>query len=322
MRLIAAARSIAAIACLLVSACAGAQSGDFQEASRLARAGQPAQALERLDGVLKANPKDARARMLKGTILTDLGKVAEAIDTFNSLVDDYPELPEPYNNLAVIYAAQGQYDKARNALELSIRAHPSYATAHENLGDVHARIAAQSYEKAVQLDKNNAGARGKLEKLRELLPATPRAARPAASSNVPAPGTTAGAPLASQPHHIAPPRNANSAREVIKAVRQWAKAWSDKDVDGFLAFYAPDFQTPDDKPRSDWEAARKMTIAKPKKIEVRVESPKVEFSGDNRVTVTFRQNYRSVNVKQASTKTLVMVKSGEHWLIQQERAGG
>jgi tetratricopeptide (TPR) repeat protein len=46
---------------------------------------------------------------------------------FSKLTEDYPELPEPYNNLAVLYAQQKQYDKARTALEMAIRIHPGYA---------------------------------------------------------------------------------------------------------------------------------------------------------------------------------------------------
>src|SRR2546425_9737176 len=80
---------------------------------------------------------------------------------FTKLTQDYPELPEPYNNLAVIYASQGQYEKARAALEQSIRTHPSYATAYENLGDVYAKLASQAYDKALQLDSSNSGEIGR-----------------------------------------------------------------------------------------------------------------------------------------------------------------
>src|SRR5678816_1903658 len=118
----------------------------------------------------RANDLDnAKARFLKGVTLTEQGKTQEAIDTFLKLTQDYPNLPEPYNNLAVIYAGQGQYDKARAALEQSIRTHPSYATAYENLGDVYAKLASQAYDKALQLDKSNSGAQNKLSLVRELV---------------------------------------------------------------------------------------------------------------------------------------------------------
>jgi len=61
-------------------------------------------------------------------------------------------MPEPYNNLAVLYAAEGQERKAAEALEQAIRTNPSYTTAHENLGDLYARMASEAYAKALQLD--------------------------------------------------------------------------------------------------------------------------------------------------------------------------
>ena len=137
-------RIFAFAAAASLACAAAAQNDEYQEAQKLFRGGQHAQALERVDGYLRANPKDARGRFLKGLILTEQNKSAEAIRIFTALTEDYPELPEPYNNLAVLYAQQGQYDKARSALELSIRTHPSYATAYENLGDVYAKLASQA----------------------------------------------------------------------------------------------------------------------------------------------------------------------------------
>jgi tetratricopeptide (TPR) repeat protein len=323
-----------------------AQNDEFAEAGKLFRSGQQAQALERVDNFLKANPKDARGRFLKGLILTEQGKQADAIKLFTGLTEDYPELPEPYNNLAVLYASQGQYDKARSALEMSIRTHPSYATAHENLGDIYAKMASQAYDKALQLDKSNTAAQTKLEMIKELFSSGTRASgKPAASKATstiiaaakptpvatqpaaPTPAVTAApvAPVVSAPAGK-PAEPAKSAAvpaesEVLKSVNHWAKAWSDNDVAGYLACYAPDFQTPGGEPRADWEAARKARIAKPKKIDVRVESPTVKFADNNRAQVTFRQSYRSSNLKVASTKTLILVKSGDRWLIQQERVG-
>src|SRR5688572_32257472 len=157
---------------LMLCACAlafVARADDMQDASRMLKAGQHQQALERVNKVLAAKPRDPQARFLKGLIFTDQGNTKDAIDIFTRLTQDYPELPEPYNNLAVIYAAQGQYDKARVALEQSIRTHPSYATAYENLGDVYAKLASQAYDKALQIDSSNKGAQNKLSLVRELV---------------------------------------------------------------------------------------------------------------------------------------------------------
>ena len=162
------------LAGLLIAPCLGAQSDDYQDASKLFRSGQHAQALGRVDGFLKSHPKDARSRFLKGLILTEQNKPADAIDIFTGLTEDYPELPEPYNNLAVLYASQGQFDKARTALEMSIRTHPSYASEYENLGDIYAKMASQAYDKALQLDKSNSTAQTKLKLINELFSGSTR----------------------------------------------------------------------------------------------------------------------------------------------------
>src|SRR5690349_6193588 len=141
---------------------------DFQEGSRLFKEGKRPEALERINTYLTQHPKDARARFLKGVILAEQNKNTEAIAVFTGLTEDYPELPEPYNNLAVLYASQGNYDKARSALELAIHTHPSYATAYENLGDVYAQLASRSHDKALQLDKSNASAQVKLSMVKDL----------------------------------------------------------------------------------------------------------------------------------------------------------
>lgn len=328
------------VASLLIAPCVSAQSDDYQEASKLFRAGQQAQALDRVDNFLKANPKDARARFLKGLILTEQNKPADAIRIFTGLTEDYPELPEPYNNLAVLYASQGQYDKARAALEMAIRTHPSYATAHENLGDIYAKMASQAYDKALQLDKSNTAAQTKLELIKDLFSSGARGVKPAASKaetgtkaaptmiaagSKPAaaqPAPPAVTSLGAKPGPVGQPVKsaADPAGDVLKTVNSWAKAWSDNDVNGYLGFYAPDFQTPDGEPRNKWEASRTKRIAKPKKIEVRINSPKVKFIDNNHATVTFRQDYRSTALKVTSTKTLTMVKGGDRWLIQQERS--
>ncbi|WP_309268746.1 tetratricopeptide repeat protein [Azonexus sp.] len=142
---------------------------ELPEVQRLIKQGQYPQALEKVDAYLSTRPKDAQGRFLKGLIYTEMNKPTEAIGIFTRLSEDYPELPEPYNNLAVLYAQQRQYDKARTALEMAIRTHPSYAIAYENLGDVYAKLASQAYDKALQLDGSNAGTQNKLALIRDLI---------------------------------------------------------------------------------------------------------------------------------------------------------
>lgn len=141
-------------------------------------------------------------------ILSEQGKSADAITVFQKLTEDYPDLPEPYNNLAVLHASAGNYDKARMALERAIRTNPTYATAHENLGDVYAKMASQSYDKAMQLLDSNqpAAPKSKLAMVRSLTPTTtaPLAPPPAAPVMVAAAPGPAPVVTAAKPAPVAP----------------------------------------------------------------------------------------------------------------------
>ena len=172
-----AARLLALAAAMLAGQ---AQADDYADVSQLVRAGKPAEALAKADAYLAGKPRDPQMRFLKGVIQSETGKPAEAITTLTALTQDFPELPEPYNNLAVLYAGQNQYDKARTALEMAVRLNPSYATAHENLGDVYAKLASQSYAKSLQLEGNNPPALHKVAALREMLAPKGKAAKAAA----------------------------------------------------------------------------------------------------------------------------------------------
>lgn len=156
-------------AALLLTASHAVYADDIQDANKLLQKKQHSQALEKVNGILSDKPKDARARFLKGLILTEQGNAAEAIKIFSALTEDYPEQPEPYNNLAVLYASQGEYDKAKLSLEMAIRAHPSYATAHENLGDIYTKMASQAYDRALQLDQGSTTIKAKLIMIQDLL---------------------------------------------------------------------------------------------------------------------------------------------------------
>ena len=196
---------------------------DLGDVTKSVRAGQYDEALAKANAVLSKRPHDAQMRFLKGVILTEQGKNSEAIAVFTKLTEDFPELPEPYNNLAVLFAASGQYDKARLALDNAIRTNPTWATAYENLGDVHAKLASQAYDKALQLDSSNSAAKSKLTLLRTLAinnvnpakgqtvaavappPAPPQVAKPVVlASAAPTPAAAPTAPAAAPVAKAAP----------------------------------------------------------------------------------------------------------------------
>ena len=154
---------------LCTAAAASVHATEYTEIQRLANAGQTQQALARVDRGIAQNPKDPQLRFLQGVIQSDAGMTDAAEQSFIGLTRLYPELPEPYNNLAALYARTNRFGKAREALESALRLNPNYAVAHENLGDVYARLAAESYANAQQLDRNNPRLAPKLTIVRQLL---------------------------------------------------------------------------------------------------------------------------------------------------------
>ena len=147
----------------------------MKEARDLVARKQYDAAIAKLDQLAAERPREPQARFLKGLALTDQKKNDEAIGVYRAMVADFPEMPEPHNNLAVLYAQKGDLALARDELMLAIQTAPDYAVARENLGDVYAQLAAEQYERAATLDKRNKTAPAKLKLVRETIATAPSA---------------------------------------------------------------------------------------------------------------------------------------------------
>jgi tetratricopeptide (TPR) repeat protein len=128
------------------------QSDPHDNVRKLLRQAKYPQALVLVENSLKTNPNDPQMRFWQAFMLDQMGQTAAALTTYQSLTQDYPELAEPHNNLGVLYAAQGDYPRAKVAVEAALRANPNYAAAHENMGDLMVQMARQSYEQALRFD--------------------------------------------------------------------------------------------------------------------------------------------------------------------------
>ena len=149
--------------------------------------------------------------------------------------------------------------------------------------------------------------------------ATPKPVPPPAGKSLtakPEAAPIAGKPIVAKPE-AAPAADASA--DVVRTVRDWAKAWASNDVEQYLAFYAPEFETPRGVARERWESERRARIQKPRAIEVDVGTPRVKLERADRAVVTFRQHYRSGAIDLDSDKTLVLVKRSDRWLVLQEK---
>ncbi len=104
------------------------------------------------------------------------------------------------------------------------------------------------------------------------------------------------------------------------AVEAWAKAWSGKNMAGYLGAYSKAFDPAGKQSRSAWEQDRRERIVGKSTITVRLEGLTVKVNG-NQAIVKFRQSYQSDALSVSSRKTLEMTKTGEQWLIVKESTG-
>lgn len=334
--------------------------GDIQRAQVLYDSGRTEQALEVVEGVLSRAAGDPEARFLQGLIYAEMDRRDDAIAVFSALTEDYEELPEPWNNLAVLFAENGEFDKARQALLAAIQTHPSYSTAHENLGDLYARMASMAYDRALEQDQGNQSARLKLSAVNGLFSvpaATPAQVAAVAPTQVPAPAprrepepepvepqpvepppaTVAAVtpepaiepapepepepePVAAVPEPTPQPaaRPPANPDEVALAVRTWASAWSDQDVEGYLASYAPSFRPANGASRASWNRYRRDRLTKPSFISVEISDLAVDIKDSETAVATFSQRYRSDNYEDQVRKTLNMVRAEGRWQIAAE----
>jgi len=274
---------------------------------------------------LAINPDDIQTLFLKGLILARMDRLKESAAVFVRLTEEHPELPEPYNNLAVIYAASGEYDKAEEALRQAINTHPSYATAHENLGDIYAKMASQAYNNALKLDSTNQETKEKLSMITELISA-PEPVAVAPKTEIQHPDPESLAQISSKPvvtsnkieaeseptlarfepepeTILEPPFDKDAARKEVKtAVNNWAKAWSAKDVDNYVKSYSGKFIPPNKLSRSKWQAQRRVRLSKPRYIKVTLDNVRIEILSQDQALVRFIQTYQSDNYKDQVNK--------------------
>lgn len=336
---------------------AGPITGTTAEIIDLLKRGKISQASEKVEQWLSQNPEDLQALFYKGIVLTEQGNVAEAIAVFEALVRMNPKMPEPYNNLAVLYAATNQYNKARDALIQALDTDEAYSTAYRNLTDVYAIMAGRAYEKALdswdqrELPETaltmlvqpppmpvepTAIAQATPDETVEAVPeviAQNESAAPSESAKQS--GTLApplqeqdqSAPVAVVASETEPPPTMTDkpvqsedvqANTVSETVAAWASAWSGQDVAGYLSSYAPAFRLPDGMDRVSWEENRRVRIIGPEFINVVVENLRVEPGEAGTANAVFVQSYQSNSFRAKVRKTLVMGQFEGQWKILQE----
>ncbi len=255
------------------------------------------------------NLNDPELLFYKGINETNLGKKNQAIDTFRDLTERFPELPEPFNNLAVLYAEKAQYRLAKEILEQAIKTNPSYLTAHINLGDIYTKMASEAYNKALEIDKSNNIAITKLSMITQLFNYQPNTKNTVIDSIKRKPAVK-----------VAKLSKKRLSQNILNSIENWKTAWENKDMKSYLNSYASNFNYPNKMTKSDWEKYRTNRIISKKIINLSLSNIQLKF-GKEKITAVFIQNYKSGNLNQTSNKTLVFIEENGDWLILEETSG-
>ena len=278
------------------------------------------QALEQIDAQLAEQPKDPEALFLRAIILGKLQRQQEAIELYNELVSSYPTLPEPHNNLAVLYAQQGEFQASEQELESALNTDPSYATAHRNLSDIYKTLASIAYNKALNLDNGN----------KESVPETNlqlivdlRSYHNDATVEVSAPvATTTALSVANIRSEVEPfhPKNEKPVdiKDIEEVIGTWAAAWSAQDVQAYLDHYSPDFVPNNRLTRTDWEEQRRQRLKSPGFIRVEVSRLETMILDNHIASASFDQKYHSDRFTEFTHKLVLLRQEEGHWRIVQE----
>ncbi len=321
-----------------------AMAGGLDDVSARLERGQYDQALR----LLQALPGDQlEARFLKSTALAGAGRDDEAIAELEALIGDYPEQPEPYNNLASLYAARGDFEKAKALLEQALRTSASYATVYENLSAVYVEMTRSSYAKALRVKRTAAPQLALLSAIENGSLAAPAPVPVAQAPVSPPPAgelpvATVPPPVPAAPAEQQPIETAKAATEVaasaaapdsaivggtaedeplqqavVSALQDWAAAWSKQDVERYLKAYSGSFTPEDGLSRARWAQVRRVRLKRPDWIDVQLSDFDVRFESD-RAVVELTQTYGSDTYRDRTLKRMELMRHGDAWEITSE----
>ena len=126
------------------------RNGVPSDIEKLVKAKKYPDAIDLINERLKKTPGNVQLRYVKARMQIEMRQWEAAKKTLIEITQQFPELPEPYNNLAALAANQGSWIEARDYLELALKLRPSYAVASANLGEVYIRLGAQAYDNAAK----------------------------------------------------------------------------------------------------------------------------------------------------------------------------
>jgi len=301
----------------------------LDEVDKLMKAGHYRQALSRLDSMPTGEKADPHYLFSHARALAATGQYMQAIAQYEVLLKRQPNLPEPYNNLALIYIQQGKPEQARAMLNKALLTHPGYARVYKNLTAINTARARDAYAKALQMPTANQVSGLQIADSLSL---------PVSTAKSTAPVVTATAESHIKPNMVYQAKNApadtkkgliarkerttSKADTVVQSLlHNWARAWSTKNVEQYLHFYSDDY-APSGISHGVWAAQRRQRINRPKWIRVQLRNLTLTELGNDRLSVRLEQEYAADNYRDITRKEFVLQRLAGEWRIIRERGLG
>jgi len=252
--------------------------------------------------LLSQNPEHRQVRFLTAYAYQRNAQTDQAIALYQGLIVDNPQLPEPRNNLAMIFLAQGDYDLASQLLVEALNTHPSYAIAYENLSQIYKGIASEAYRRAV-------GESSEPSKYTHNIELTAITNLESVEPEIIEVDTAGGRTVVNF---------ANQETKLIEQLKLWAQAWSSKDFGSYTSFYTPQYRAKF-KSHQQWLASRRDRILRPGEIKIDVSDIQIKWRSENRAIIDFRQAFDSPRYSDRVMKRLRFSRVGTTWKITEER---
>lgn len=302
-----------------------------------------------LDMLAAGNPEEQNSpqgRLLRGLAQAGLQNIDDAQTTLMALITELPDHPEPYNNLAALYASTGRMEEARELLNKAMHTHHAYATVYDNLTRITVEMSRSSYARALRLQSQEEGMQ--LAALHELSTHGPLLLAEATTTELATPGPVTEHTQLTEAEHItasaAPPipeavtplKEAHSAatiteptetalqpnspdQEIQSVMLQWAKDWANQEIDGYLNTYSKDFVPSGNLNLAQWQQQRRQRLTRPDHIKIELSEIEVLALNAEHARVRLTQTYRSDRYSDQTRKEFQMINEGGRWRIRSER---
>ena len=245
-------------------------------------------------------------RFHRATSLAGIGKNRESIAMFEKLIEEAPQHPEFYNNLAMVFVEEGMLLKAQQTLELGLRSSESYAMLYNNLTVVFETMARRSYAKALRVEREQSPVLSPILSLNSLGLST----EPVVSVAVSTVPSVAVAP--------GDERSESLSRAIKSSLNHWAKSWQNKDIDDYIDSYSPNFKSRSYSSRQAWMEGRNERINRANEIEISISDMVIDALSSERVQVDFVMGYRSDRYRDRTKKRVVFKRMAGKWRIVRE----